>query len=278
MKIKIKIFLVTILFTLQTHAVSDAGVRHYVKQYLENKTKSPINKIETISHYVVDDTNGWEVYFLSLTMNINTEQGYQERKVPQVVFTKGNKISFSLKDEDDQGYENLLKPKVPKEAYDDAHFLVGSKKAPHKILVISDPFCPFCQELIPEMIEMVQDNPKVFGLYYYHLPLLRIHPASDVTTRAMHIFHQRGDVRNLKLLYHLLIDPRQTDERVILKAIKDKTGVTFTQKQIHARDIQKALDFDLDMKERLMVTGTPTIFIDDVWDPTRFRYKKYIKQ
>jgi len=273
----IKIFFLTVLLTFQLQAIDDNGVHHYVKAYMEKKMNSPVDKIETVSSYTVEGTNGWKVYFLSLEMRIKMGNTYSKQTVPQVVFVKGNKIAFSLKDENDQRYEKLLKPKVPQEAYDNAHFLVGSKDAPHKLLIFSDPFCPYCQEIVPKMIEIVQDNPNKFGLYYYHLPLLRIHPASNVTTKAMHIFHKRGDITHLKLLYHLLVDPSETNERVILNAIKDKTGVSFTKKEIHATNIKKALDFDLAMKKRLMVTGTPTIFLDGVWDPTRFRYKNYIK-
>lgn len=269
----IKIVLVMVLLTLHIEAIDDNRVGHYVKAYMERKMKSPINKIETVSSYMVKGTNGWKVDFLSLEMG----DRYHQQIVPQVVFTKGNKIAFSLKDENDQRYEKLLKPKVPQWAYDDAHFLVGSKNAPHKIVVFSDPFCPYCQEVVPEMIEIVEDNPKIFGLYYYHFPLLHIHPASGVTTKVMHLFHERGEIRNLKLLYHLLINPEETNERVILKAIQEKTGVKFTRKEIHSTNIKKALNFDLAMKKRLMVTGTPTIFLDGFWDPTRFRYKKYLK-
>lgn len=274
---KITTFLLTILFTLQLHAVDDNGVRHYIKEYMQTKMKSPVDKIETISSYIIQGTHGWKVYFLSLDMRIKMGKKYIKKTIPQIVFTKGNKIAFSLKDEYDQRYEKFLKPKVPQDAYDDEHFLVGSKHAPHRLLVMSDPLCPYCQEIIPKMIEMVQDNPQKFGLYYYHLPLLHIHPASDVITKVMHILHQRGDVTNLKSLYHLVLDPRETNERVILKAIKDKTGIQFTKKEIHSARVKKALAFDLAMKKRLMVTGTPTIFLDDVWDPTRFRYKKYLK-
>ena len=274
---KIKIFLVAMLFTLELQAVDDNGIRHYIKEYMETKMSSYVDKIETISTYTVEGTNGWEVYFLSLDMRMKIEGEYRNKTIPKIVFTKGNKIAFSLKDEDDQGYEDLLKPKVPKEAYDDAHFLVGSKDAPHRLLVVSDPFCPYCQEVIPEIIEMVQDNPKKFGLYYYHLPLLRIHPASDVTTKAMHLFHQRGDITNLKSLYHLVVNPKERDEEVILKAIKAKTGVKFTKKEINSVKLKRAMEFDEAMKQRLMVTATPTIFLDDFWDPTRFRYKKYLK-
>jgi protein-disulfide isomerase len=31
------------------------------------------------------------------------------------------------------------------------------------------------------------------------------------------------------------------------------------------------------MATRAMVNGTPTVFVDGVWDPTRNKYKKLIK-
>ena len=274
---KLKILLGMLLVTLYANAIDDNGVRHYIKKYMEKKTHSTVNSIETISSYEIAGTNGWEVYFLSLNMKIKLGNSYQQRTVPQVVFTKGNKITFSLKDQHAQSYAQLLKPTVPDEAYNEEHFLVGSKNAPHKILVFSDPFCPYCQEIVPEMISMVEAHPKTFGLYYYHLPLLKIHPASDVTTKVMHLLHKEGDIKNLKALYHLLIDPKEKKVSKILKAIKTKTGKSFSKSDIDSSDIKSAMKFDKAMKKRLMVTGTPTIFIDGVWDPSRLRYKNYIK-
>ena len=274
---KLKILLGIILFTLQVNAVDDNGVRHYIKKYMENKTGSKVNSVETISSYEIAGTNGWEVYFLSLDMKIKLGKTYQNRTLPQVIFTKDNKITFSLKDQNDQNYAKLLKPKVPAEAYDDEHFLAGSKNAAHKILILSDPLCPYCQEIVPEIISMAQQHPELFGLYYYHLPLLKIHPASDVITKAMHLFQNEGDVNNVKALYHLLIDPKETNVDKILKAIKTKTGKSFSKSDISSSDVKSAMEFDKAMKKRLMVTGTPTIFIDGVWDPTRMQYKNYIK-
>jgi protein-disulfide isomerase len=274
---KIKIVLLTLLVTLNLKAVDSAGIQHYVKQYMETKMNSPVDRIEIISHYEIPGTRGWEVYFLSLKVNIKMGESYHKRTVPQVVFTKGNKIAFSLKDGAGKDYAKTLKPKVPLDAYDANHLLIGNPNALHKVLVMSDPFCPYCQEIVPELINTVKKNPNTFALYYYHLPLLRIHPASDVTTKAMHLFQQRGEIENLKSLYHLLIDPKEKNENKILKAIKDKTGVTVTKSEINTAEIKSALAFDKAMKKRLMVTGTPTIFIDGLWDPTRMAYKKYVK-
>jgi len=274
---KIQIVFLILLATLNLNAVDASGIQHYVKKYMETKMKSPVDKIEVISNYEVAGTGGWEVYFLSLKVNIKMGEEYRKRTVPQVVFTKGNKITFSLKDGAGKNYAKTLKPKVPSDAYDSAHLLVGDPNATHKILVMSDPFCPYCQEIVPKLIDAVKANPKMFALYYYHLPLLRIHPASDITTKAMHIFHKRGEIENLKSLYHLLVDPKEKDENKILKAIKDKTGVMFTSSELNTAEIEEALAFDKAMKKRLSVTGTPTIFIDGLWDPTRVAYKQYVK-
>jgi len=274
---KTKILVLMSLLTLQLSAVDNNVMHFYVKQYMEKKTNSPVEKIKTISSYEIEGTNGWEVYFLSLEIKMKMGNTVQKRTVPQVAFTKGNKIAFSLKDKFDQDYKKILKPKVPKIAYDNAHLLVGNKNAKHKILVMSDPFCPYCQEIIPPMIDAVKQNPDTFALYYYHFPLLRIHPASGITTKAMHLFHERGEIEHLKSLYHLVLDPREKNSHLILKAIKAKTGVQFNLEELYSKKITEALAFDLEMKKRLMVTGTPTIFIDGKWDYTRMAYKKFLK-
>ena len=274
---KLKTMLVMFFLTLQVNAVDDNEIRHYIKKYMEDKTNSTVNSIETISHYEIAGTNGWEVYFLSLNMQIKLGNRYEQRTVPKVVFTKGNKITFSLKNEHEQNYAKILKPKVPSEAYNAEHLLVGNVDATHKILLMSDPFCPYCQKIVPKLIEAVQENPKTFALYYYHLPLLKIHPASDMTTKAMHLFQSRGELEKLKDCYHLLVSERERNPEVVLGAITTKTGVKFTQKELNSQEVKDAFAFDKAMKKRLMVTGTPTIFIDGLWDPTRFKYKNYIK-
>ena len=271
-----KILLLMFLATVQLLAVSQKSVEFYVKKYIEKKTNSPVQSIETLSSYPIEGTNGWKVYFLSLDVKVKMGKESIVRKVNQVVFNKGGKIAFSLKDKKGKDYAKILKPKVPAYAYDKKHLLAGDVNAKHKLLVMSDPFCPFCQEIVPKIIETVQKNPKLFALYYYHLPLLRIHPASDLTTKAMHVFQERGHVRKLKQCYHLVVSEKEKNPKVILKAIADKTGVYFTEKGLNHVEIKEALAFDKAMKKRLMVTGTPTIFIDGIWDPTRFKYKEYL--
>ena len=275
---KNRILFIVVLLTFQLHAVSEEGIHHYIKKYMAEKMHSSVIKIETISSYSIKDTHGWKVYFLSLEMNIKLNDGTRKRTINQIAFTKGNKIAFSLKNKDGKNYKKILKPKVPVEAYNDKHLLVGNKDAQHKILVFSDPFCPYCQEIVPPLIDAVEAHPDVFALYYYHLPLLRIHPASDTATRAMLIFQKRGELKHLKDMYHLLVSPREINADVVLKAIKDKTGVKIKRVEIYSDKINHELEADKLLKKRLMLTGTPTIFIDGLWDSTRMGYKRYLKK
>ncbi len=275
---KLKVILFILLIYVQLFAVSKKDVEYYVKKYIEKKTHSKVEKIETISTYEIGGTNGWHVYFLSLDIKLKMGKVYRTRHLSQTVFAKDKKITFSLKNEKGQDYAKILKPLVPKSAYNKQHLLVGNVDAKHKILLISDPFCPFCQEIVPPLITAVQQHPDLFALYSYQLPLVRIHPASAVVTKAMVILHEEGKVEDYKKMYHLDVSEKERREDVILKAIEKKIGRKFTHKELMSPKIKKILDFDIAMKKRLFVTGTPTIFIDGVWDPTRLAYKRYIAQ
>ncbi len=275
---KLKVILFILLATVQLFAISQKSVEYYIKKYMEKKTHSPVEKIRTVSTYEIGGTNGWHVYFLELDINLRMGNTSKKRRVTQVVFAKGKKIAFSLKDKKGQEYAKILKPMVPEKAYDNRHLLAGNVNAKHRILLISDPFCPFCQEIVPPLITDVQQHPNLFALYSYQLPLVRIHPASKVVTKVMVLLHDEGKVEDYKKMYHLLVSEKERRESVILKAIEKKIGRKFTHEELMNPKIKEILDFDKAMKKRLFVTGTPTIFIDGIWDTTRMAYKRYIKE
>ncbi len=275
---KLKIIILTLLATIQLFAVTQKSVEFYVKGYIEQKTHSHVENIKTVSTYEVGNTQGWHVYFLSIDINMKMGNTYRKRHLAQVVFAKGKQITFVLKDKEGRNYAKILKPIVPQSAYDTRHLLAGDVDAQHKILLISDPFCPYCQEIVPPLITAVQKHPNLFALYSYQLPLVRIHPASKVVTKVMVLLHEEGKVEDYKKMYHLLVSEKERRESVILKAIEKKIGRKFTHKELMNPQIKEILDFDKAMKKRLFVTGTPTIFIDGIWDTTRMAYKRYIKE
>jgi len=281
MKSKIKILIwILLAMTLNLNALSEAEVKANIKKYMEKRLDTPVKSIEVVSSYPLEEEPDWYVYFLTMRVTVKSKDKTQDMLVNQPVFSNGKKITLKLMKrgkygKKDRDYAKLLKPKVPDDAYDDAHLLVGSKDAPHKIVLFSDPFCPYCQEKFPEILELVKKNPKTYALYYYHLPLVKIHPASDLTTRAMHLFQKRGELDKMALLYDLPIEATEKDSQKILHAITQKTGVTFTLDELESEEVNASMRADALMKRRLLVTSTPTIFLDGTWDRLRREYDKY---
>ncbi len=279
MKIRILIFLLITSF-MQLNAMSDSSIKGYMKRYVEKKMNAEVIHVDIISSYPINDAKGWSVYFLSMRVKVKLGETTQEAIVPQTVFVKGDRITLKLMKKKDGkviNYAKILKPKVPQDAYDDAHFLLGSKDAPHKIIFFSDPFCPFCKRKVIDVVDIVEKNPKIYGLYYYHLPLTNVHPGAEIVSRAMLVFQKKGDINNMLKLYRIFVEPTETDVNKIFHAIKLKTGIQLTKAQIEAPEITEALRVDMAMRRRLQVTGTPTIFIDGKWDRTRKEFAKYAK-
>jgi protein-disulfide isomerase len=93
----------------------------------------------------------------------------------------------------------------------------------------------------------------------------------------MYLLHKKGEITKMMALYKLSINAKETNTGKIIKAINRKVGTKFTKEEIFSPTIKDALRFDMIMKRRLQVTGTPTIFIDGKWDRLRKKYKKYVK-
>lgn len=145
-------------------------------------------------------------------------------------------------------------------------------------MVFSDPQCPFCQKKVPEIYEAVKANPKELSLYYYHFPLLRIHPVSDIITRAMLVEQHKGNNAKAMEFYSLKVNPREVNATKVLGMINKEYKVKITEEEINTEAISKEVRFDKDMATKSMVSGTPTVYVDGVWDPSRNKYKKLISK
>ena len=279
MSLMSKLLSLAALATLSLNATMDVDdVKDYIKHHMVKNEQVKVESVDIIGTKVLDDPKGWEVYFVNIHASVKKSPTIIDKvTVPETLFVKdGFAVPTLISMESGEDLKRNLKPNLKKEVYDKNHLIAGNKDAKHKIVVFSDPQCPFCQTIVPELYTAAVDNPDTFALYYYHLPLLRIHPASDTTSRAMLIFQKNHDVNKLKKMYHLLVNPRERDAGIILKEINKQVGTKIKRVHIYTDEIEKDLKEDHTLKKHLMVTGTPTIFIDDVWDPTRFAYKNYL--
>jgi thioredoxin-related protein len=266
----------TIVATVTLNASSVPDNKKLVKYIKKSVVKNPqvkvkgITLIESKTH---KDLPGWTV--LLTTMDLE----YQGKEIhaPETMFVKDGLITghlINLKTGND--YRDNIKPTVPASFYDDAHLLFGNKDAKHKVLIFSDPQCPFCQEVVPEIFKAAKENPTKMAVYYYHLPLLRIHPVSDVLTRVMHVAQHEGKADVVEKLYSLKIDVKETDTAKILAAVKTHSGYEVSEEKVNTKKVKEAVKADEVAARKMMVGGTPTIYIDGEWDKMRDGYKKLV--
>ena len=273
-KLLMSAVLATVSLSANTQPTNKVLVK-YIKKAVVKNPDIKVNGITVLESKTHKDLPGWTI--LLTTMDLV----YKEKEIhaPETMFIKDGIITGSLVNlKTGNDYRNEIKPTVPTSYYDDGHLVFGNKDAKHKVLVFSDPQCPFCQELVPEIFKAAKENPTKIAVYYYHLPLLRIHPVSDVLTRVMYVAqHKEGKVDVLDKIYNLKIKADETNATKILAEVKKQTGYVVSEDAINAKEVKEALKADEDDAGKMMVSGTPTIYIDGEWDKMRTGYKELIK-
>ena len=277
MSLMSKLLTSTLIVTLALNAGERANEKEllkYVKKHVVLNPQVEVKGITLIEEASHPEIPGWNVYLTTMDL---VYQG-EEMKAPETIFVKDGLATRNLVSlKNGREYRNEIKPTVTEKFYDDARLIFGNKNAAHKVLIFSDPQCPFCQDVVPDIMKAAKEHPDTLSVYYYHLPLLRIHPVSDVLTRVMLVAQHEGKMDILPKVYAMKIDPRETDVKKILHEVKKQTGYSVTEQQIDAQAVKDLMKADEDVASELMVSGTPTIYIDGKWDKMRNKYKELIK-
>ncbi len=274
MSLMSKLLIAMIVATATLNAnISEAELVKYFKRFVVKNPSVKVNGVEILDMRAIEGHPGWEAYLTNMKLNFNG----QDASVPQTVFVKDDLATSMLVDiKTGKDFTNELKPKVPASMYDDAHLLFGNKDAQHKLLIFSDPQCPFCMEVVPEMMKVAKEHPDKVAVYYYHMPLLQIHPVSGILTRVMYAAQEQGKNDVVLKLYSLKINPDETNVDKVLEAVKSYSGFVVTKEEIEQQKVKDALRADEKAATKMMVTGTPTVYVDGEWDKQRDKYKSLV--
>ncbi len=279
MSLMSKLLSTTLLVTLSLSASSNEDVvKNYIKHYMVKSPTIKVSSIDIIGKKELASPKGWDVYFVNIHAEIKKNPTITDKvTVPETIFVKDDFASPTLIDmRTGRDLKATLKPNLKSDIYDDKHLFAGNKDAKHKIVVFSDPKCPFCQKKVPEIYKAVKANPETFALYYYHFPLLRIHPVSDILTRVMIIEQQKKHFDNAMKVYTLNVKYNDRNVTKVLAEVKKVIGISLTEKDLDAKDIADELKVDQEVAVKALVSGTPTVYIDGKWDKSRNKYKEFI--
>ena len=286
--------IITLLSSVSLHALSiiptEQAMDNQVVQFLQ-KSIAPnenytLDKVTVIKKEPMRELDKWWVYFVRIDLNLIKQAG-KKVSINDVVFTNGTVLS--------KDFVNLISGQSLKNAfsftlditdptlYNKEHLLAGNMNAKHKLIVFSDPLCPFCMDFVPEVIDDVQKNPQTFALFYYHLPLTSIHPAAPTIVKAMILAEEKGDKHIVNKVYKAVLDTKETDEKAILAFFNETFKTNFTLEEINQPHIVKKMADDEALAQTLSISGTPTLYVDGkyintkMYDP-RQAYRKLIKE
>jgi len=275
MSLMSKLLMSSLAATLLAGAAS-FDIEKFVKNSVVKNPQVKIKSVEKIATKKVPGTNNWQAHLLMVNLVFKGKP----IKEPMTIFVdeKSGLATMSLIDtQNGTEYQRVIKPDMPESYYDQAHLIAGDANATHKMVIFSDPQCPFCIQFVPKALKDFKEKSGDVALYYYHMPLLRLHPVSKTLTHLMEYLQKEGRVDDAMKMYKLKIAAREKNEKKILDAVKKQLGIEVDSKAINSKEIKEAVQRDMDAASRMMVRGTPTVYFDGVLDDSRNKYKKFLK-
>jgi thiol-disulfide isomerase/thioredoxin len=262
---------------LSLSAATEKDIVKFVKRGLSSNEGLKVYDIKVVQKQPLDILPGWEAFIVEFTIGVN--KGGKEQNVTDrdILFAKDRWVSPDLLDvKTNRSFKNKIVLNLDESFYDDRHLIFGNKNAKHKLVVFSDPLCPFCREVVPKLFEVAKKYPDTFALYYYHLPIESLHPASVPLAKAIIYLKEHGKRELIEKIYKTEFNYEEKDEGKVLKELNKKLGLNLTREQINQPKILNELEEDMTKAKKLMIKGTPTLFVDGKVDRRREAYKKFI--
>lgn len=228
-------------------------------------TNISISKKEKLS------LDGWYGYVLNIQANV-PNRGLVSGT--DMLFSNGEAVATELIDmKDGSSFKDLLIPKVTAIYYQKDHLIAGNENAKNKVVVFSDPLCPACISSLPGIIKNVQSNADDIALYYYHFPLLSLHPAAGAVSKAMIVAKKKG-VKDIEMKvyqadFSVYFSSSEKNSQKILDGFNKFFKTDITLEDIGEAGVVNEAAKDFKMGEDVMVQGTPTLFVNGTNDKTR---------
>jgi len=274
MSLMLKLLATTLLLSSFLNASTTS---QKVQKFLDNEfgDNPRISKLDVkvIEVKPLKNLKGWDAYIVAIEAVLK-DKPKETIKQQMIWFSNGQVITKELNElSNSESYTEMVKPDFQAAYYTKENLVYGNVNAKHKVVIFSDPLCPFCTDFAPPALKYMKKYPKTFAVYYYHYPILRIHPASAIIIRAAVVAERKG-IKDVSInMYKTKVNPREKDVEKILIAFNKAVGSNVTQKEVMAGDVNAHITHDQEVARKVFVGGTPTIYVDGKIDKTRKLYK-----
>lgn len=275
-----KALLAAFAASLSFGAITNKEIEDYKLSILKNQKQITIQSVKAISREPAEGFAEWEAVTLLIEFTIDKNGKKQTIKTPDTVFVRGDLMADDLVNlKKSKTAKDLAKSKIDASMYDADHLVAGEKSAKNKIVVFSDPLCPFCRDIVPDMVAAAQKYPSKLAVYHYSFPLLTLHPASETIVKA-EIAIRKGVKNKAELitkLYATEVEGQESDEGKILSKLSSELGVKIQKSDISKKETLAEYASELQAAYKMFVRGTPTVYINGELDQTKFKTHQLLK-
>lgn len=252
---------------------TDEKIIKFEKERFSQNKRIKIKNI-SISTKRAMPVENWNGYIV----DIEASMAGNSVNAKDIVFSDGKIIAPELYDiNTGASLKDLMNPDLSSKYYDKSRLIAGNHNAKDKLVVFSDPLCPFCMDLIPDIIEHVKRNEDSIALYYYHFPLLRIHPAAGTLVKLMNLA-KKDKVEDIELKVYRAdwdkyFNSKEKNAKRIIDGFNKEFKTNYSLMDVNKLDIREEVSQDIKMGQDVFVQGTPTVFVNGKQDKSKLKYE-----
>ena len=255
-----------------TLMANNEAIIEFEKQRFSKNPQIDVKDIKVNTKKKIDDN--WYGYIIDITATVQNK----EVQAKDMIFSNGKVVAPELLDiNTGKSLKEMLSPELTDVYHNKEHLIAGNHNAKDKIVIFSDPLCPFCMDYVPDIIKHVNKYSNNIALYYYHFPLLQLHPASKALTELMHVAKQKGaknvELRTYEIDWSTYFSEEEKDAQKIIEAFNKAFKLNITLEELQNSEVKQTILTDIKMGEAVMVQGTPTIFINKIKDNSKLKYE-----
>lgn len=269
-----------LLITILTLSSLVCANEDQLEDFLQNGIGSNPNiislDINIVKKIKLDKPKGWSAYIVQLSGKAKLREKEEEISQQSIYFVSSDGVlATELYDlQSGKKLSSSIAPDFNEKYYDKAHLVFGDENAKHKVVIFSDPLCPFCRTFVPEAFSYMKKYPKTFAVYYYHFPLKGLHPAAVTLVDAAVAAELKGHKDVVSGLYSVNINARESNVQKILDVFNKVQNTNITKADISSEEVKMHVKHDMKVAQEHLVNGTPTMFLDGKKDPTKLKYKR----
>ncbi len=275
-----KALLLSLAASLSLIAATNKEIEEYKMSIFKNSKQATVKSVKVVSREPAEGFAEWEAVTILIEFVIDKNGKKQTLKTPDTVFVRGELMADEI--------VNLKKLKSAKESskskadasfFDAEHLVAGSKDAKNKLLVFSDPLCPFCRDIVPDIIAAAVKHPSKLAVYHYSFPLTALHPASEAIVKAE--LSVRGGVKNraefMTKLYATEVEAEEADEGKIAAKLSSELGIKIQKSDMAKKETITEYSKEMQAAYKLLIRGTPTVYINGEIDQTKAKTQQLLK-